>query len=292
MATTRIAVAQFESTAEVQANREKMVALTEQAAAAGAKLIMFHELATTDYFCYDDEETEHFKLAEPVPGPSTDALLDAAKRTGTAVLLPLYESDGDTRYNTVVYLDPERGVTGKYHKTHVPVLGATNGQKGANEGFYFAAGDTGFVLPDPLAGISIGTAICYDRHFPESGRAYALQGAHLLFVPTASYRESIIKEMWRTELKAYAYQNSVYVAGVNKVGPVLGTGVKAGSRYPGGSVVFSPEGQLLAECGDGEEIAYADIDPEHCEQVRGGAMNFLKARRPEMYGALTTTAVG
>lgn len=288
MAPTRIAAAQFESTAEIQANRDKMVTLTEKAAAGGAKLVMFHELATTDYFCYDDEEPEHFALAEPIPGPSTDALLDAARRTGTAVLLPLYELDGEIRYNTVVYLDPERGITGKYRKTHIPVLGATNGQKGANEGFYFAAGDTGFVLPDPVAGISTGSAICYDRHFPETGRAYAMQGAHLLFVPTASYRESIIKEVWKAELQTYAYQNSIYVIGVNKIGPVLGDGVNPGSRYPGGSVVFSPEGQVLAECGGGEEIAYADIDPEHCEQVRNGAMNFLSARRPQMYDLLAS----
>ncbi|MDI2098651.1 carbon-nitrogen hydrolase family protein [Ruicaihuangia caeni] len=289
MVTTRIAVAQFESTAEVQANRDKMVALTKEAAAGGADLVMFHELATTDYFCYDDEESKHFALAEPVPGPSTDALLEAARSTGVAVLLPLYEVDAATRYNTVVYLDPERGILGKYRKTHIPVLGATNGQKGANEGFYFDAGDTGFVLPGPIAGLSTGSAICYDRHFPESGRAYAMQGAHLLFVPTASYRDSIIKEIWKAELQTFAFQNSIYVAGVNKIGPVLGDGVKPGSRYPGGSVIFSPEGRVLAECGDGEEIAYADVDAEHCERVRAGAMNFLNARQPQHYGLLVSS---
>ncbi|GAA3934663.1 carbon-nitrogen hydrolase family protein [Microbacterium soli] len=286
MPSTRIAIAQFESTAAVEANRAKMVSIVEEAAANGAKLVLFHELATTDYFCYDDGDTDHFALAETVPGPSTDALLDAVRRTGAAVLLPLYELDGDTRYNTVVYLDPERGITGKYRKTHIPVLGDTNGQKGADEGFYFSGGDTGFVLPDPIAGISTGSVICYDRHFPECGRAYALQGAQMLFVPTASYRDSIIREIWRSELQVYAFQNSIYVAGVNKVGPVLGDGVVPGSRYPGQSVVFDPRGQVLVECGDGEEIAYADVDPEFCDSVRGGAMNFFGARRPEMYASL------
>lgn len=289
MTSTRVAIAQFESTAEVEANRAKMVSLVEEAAANGAKLVMFHELATTDYFCYDDEETGHFALAEPVPGPSTDALLEAARKTGTAVLLPLYEADGESRFNTVVYLDPQRGITGKYRKTHIPVLGTTNGQKGADEGFYFSAGDTGFVLPDPIAGVSTGSMICYDRHFPESGRSYALQGAHLIFVPTASYRDSIIKEIWKAELQTFAFQNSIYVAGVNKIGPVLGNGVLSGSRYPGGSIIFSPEGRVLAECGDGEEIAYAEVDSEYCEKVRSGAMNFFNARRPEMYGSLATS---
>jgi predicted amidohydrolase len=286
---TRVAIAQFESTAKVEANVAKMVSLLEEAAANGAKVILFHELATTDYFCYDDGDTDHFALAEPVPGPSTDTLLEAVRRTGTAALLPMYEAQADSRFNTVVYLDPVRGITGKYRKTHIPVLGTTNGQKGADEGFYFSAGDTGFVLPDPIAGISTGSMVCYDRHFPESGRSYALQGAQLIFVPTASYRDSIIREIWKAELQTFAFQNSIYVAGVNKVGPVLGDGVIPGSRYPGGSVIFSPEGQVIVECGDGEEIAYADIDPEHCDNVRSGAMNFFTARRPEMYGSLVAS---
>jgi len=199
----------------------------------------------------------------------------------------MYERDGDVRYNTVVYIDAERGIVGKYRKTHIPVLGDTNGQKGADEGFYFSAGDTGFVLPDPVAGVSVGSIVCYDRHFPECGRSYALQGAHLLFVPTASYRRSIIDVMWKTELQAYAYQNSAYVIGINKVGPVLGEGVAADARYPGGSVAYDPAGELMLQLGADEEVGYVEIDPDRVHEVREGAMRFLAARRPETYGRLT-----
>ena len=288
MSVVKIAMAQFESAPEVEVNLGKMAALIRSASKNGASLIMFHELATTEYFCYDVENEANFALAEPVPGRSTDYILQVSRETGVAVLLPVYELHEGRRYNTVVYIDPGKGITGKYRKTHIPSLVQTVGtQKGGDESFYFAPGDTGFVLPAALEGVSIGSVICYDRHFPESGRSYALQGAHLLYIPTATYRSFIVDEMWKSELQTYAFQNSVYVVGVNKVGPVVGETITDGSRYPGISVIYDPLGRLVAEAGTGEEIVYADIDTQLAEETKAlGPMKIFESRRPEMYGTL------
>lgn len=284
---TTIAIAQFESSRNVVENRDKLVSITEKAADAGARLVLFHEIASTHYFCYDKENTDHFDLAEPIPGPTTAALVDTARRLGVGVLLPIYEAAGADRFNTVVHVDAKDGINGKYRKTHVPSMGDYDGQGGGDESFYFSAGDTGYVLPPPIEGISTGTLICYDRHFPEGGRSYAVRGAQLIFVPTASYRGHFMRELWKAELQTMAFQNSIYVAGVNKVGPVLGEAAGRDARYPGMSVVVNPEGKIIAECGSGEEIAYAEVDTEFCEQVRHGPVGHMKSRRPEYYGALT-----
>ncbi|MGW4125229.1 carbon-nitrogen hydrolase family protein [Nocardia sp. NPDC004711] len=291
MTNTRVAVAQFESDADVAKNRETLVRLVEEAARGGASLVMFHELATTNYFCYDDGRTEYFDLAEPITGPTVTAVAEAARRTGTSALLPFYEVDNDKRFNTVAYIGADSGVHAKYRKLHMPGVGDDNGQTvGANESFYFTAGDEPYMLPRPISGLSVGTSICYDRHFPEGSRSYALLGADLIFVPTASYRDSIIDELWKAELQTMAFQNSVYVAGVNKVGPVLGQPVQTGLRYPGLSMIIDPQGRVLAECGDREEVAFAEVDPLLCAQIRDGAMRFIQARRPELYSSLGAEA--
>lgn len=284
---TTIAIAQFESSRQVSENRDKLLSLTQKAAGGGARLVLFHEIANAHYFCYDNEEADHFDLAESIPGPTTTALVEAARQLDVSVLLPIYEAAGTERFNTVVYVDPKAGITGKYRKTHVPSMGDYGGQRGGDESFYFSAGDTGYALPPPIEGISAGTLICYDRHFPEGGRSYALQGAHLIFVPTASYRGHFMRELWKAELQTMAFQNSIYVAGVNKIGQVLGEAAEPDARYPGVSVVVNPEGKIIAACGAGEEIAYAEVDTEFCEQVRHGPVGHMKSRRPEYYGALT-----
>lgn len=283
----RIAIPQFVSSADPAVNRAKLVSLVEAAATAGADLIAFHELATTDYFCYDDRHTEHFALAEPVPGPSTRAVAAAAHDAGVSVILPLYEQGDGLRFNTVVYIDADTGIVGKYRKSHVPVLGTMAGQKGANEGFYFSPGTTGFVVPPLLAGLSVGTLVCYDRHFPEAGRAYVLAGVDVIFVPTASYRAAIVDEMWLTELQTLAFQNCVYVVGINKIGAVHGEGVDADARYPGKSAAYDPHGHLLTQLGSSETIGYVDVDSEVRKHTQSGAFSVLAARRPELYGSLT-----
>lgn len=289
MVAIRIALAQFESSVEVEKNREKLVAAVEEAGARGANLVAFHELATTSYFCYDDERTEHFDLAEAIPGPSTDVMVDAAKRTGVSIVLPMYERDGSARFNTVVYIEPDVGIVAKYRKTHVPITTPEDGQKGADEAFYFSAGDTGFAVCEVPTGVRAGSLICFDRHFPEGARAYALQGVHVIFVPTASYRGFIVKELWEAELQTMAFQNGVYVAGINKVGEVVGDGVPEGARYPGRSLLIDPEGRIVAQADDQEGLLVVDLDTALCDRSREGALRFLERRRPSMYSSIASS---
>lgn len=279
----KLAVAQFVSDTTVEGNRRKLVELAERAAEDGADLITFHEIANTHYFCYDEDETSHFDLAEPISGPTVTAMTEVADRHDLSIALPMYEADGEGRYNTVAYIEPGRGVVAKYRKTHVPITSADSGQKGANEAFYFSAGDTGFSVWDGPDGLRVGSLICFDRHFPEGARAYAVNQADLVVVPTASYRGFIIQDLWEAELQSMAFQNGFYVVGVNKVGPVVGEGVPDGATYPGRSLVVSPEGKILCSMGGEEGVMMAEIDPSLPGRVRSGAMKFMERRRPEMY---------
>lgn len=281
----RIALAQFESADDVATNLERVERKIAEAAEAGAQLVAFHELSTTDYFCFEDRNDARFDLAEPIPGPSTERVSRAADEHGISVLFPLYEAAGDVRYNTACLLEPGRGVVGTYQKSHVPASRARGDERGAEENYYFSPGTTGFRPLESALGLRIGVLICYDRHHPEGARAYGLQDVDIVFAPTASYRTFIIETLWEAELHAMAFQNSYYVAGINKVGPVVGIQQK-GRRYPGRSVIMDPEGRMLERAGDQEGLIFADIDPEKPKRSRE-ALRIFEYRRPDLYGILT-----
>lgn len=285
----KVALAQFESSETVEENVAKIESLIAEAAQNGAKLVAFHELATTPYFCFQERNASWFGTAEPVPGPTIDRAVDLADQHRVSVLLPIYESDGDMRYNTAVLVEPGRGIVGKYRKSHVPASRARGHEGGAEENWYFSPGDTGFVAWDSITGVRIGTLICYDRHHPEAQRAYGQLGIDILFVPTASYRSFITGPMWEAELMAAAFQNSYYVAGINKVGQVLY--IDRDAHYPGRSLFVDPEGVIIAKADDQPTLLYADIDPELPARVRE-PLSFFRYRRPDLYGPLLNRADG
>lgn len=281
--TVKVALAQFVSADDIETNLAAIEAGIAEAAASGAQLVAFHELATTDYFCFERRNDERFKLAEPVPGPSTERIAKAADAHNIHVLFPLYEVAGDTRYNTATFIEPGRGLVGTYQKSHVPASRPRQDEIGAEENYYFSPGATGFKVWESSLGLRIGVLICYDRHFGEGARAYGLQDVDLVFTPTASYRKFIVETLWEAELQSMAFQNCFYVAGINKVGPVIG--ISEERAYPGRSVAVDPEGHVLVRADDQAGVHYFEVDPDEPRRVRD-VLRFYEFRRPDFYGPL------
>ena len=283
----RVALVQFSGHASKNVNVQKAEDLARQAAGNGAQIICFPELCTTTYFCYE-RNPAFFELAEPVPGPAVDRMRKVARETGTVLVYPLYENDGGTLYNTATVIGPDGRLIGKYRKMSVPQILRTvgKGETPADERFYFQPGNLGFPVFDTPFGIKLGILICYDRHFPEAARTLGLKGAHLLLVPTATYRDWI-REVWEVELRAHAIANMFYVGGVNKVGPDVGGAPDR--HYFGSAVFFDPRGALLARAGDkDDEVLYAEVDPKVCDDVRD-LWGFFKFRRPDAYDEVIRT---
>lgn len=201
------------------------------------------------------------------------------------IVYPLYENDNGTLYNTAAVLGPDGNLIGKYRKMSIPQILRTvkPGETPADERFFFAPGNLGFPVFDTPFGVKIAILICYDRHFPEAARILGLKGAHLLLVPTATYREWI-REVWEIELRGHAIANMFYVGGVNKVGKDVGG--PADRHYFGTALFIDPKGNVMGRAGDKQdEILYADIDPKACDDVRD-LWGFFKFRRPDAYGEI------
>jgi beta-ureidopropionase len=278
------ALVQFSGHESKEINVRKAEDLARQAAGNGARIICFPELCTTIYFCFNRDRA-WFETAEPIPGPSVDRLSRVARETGTVIVYPLYENDGGTLYNTAAVLGPDGELIGKYRKMSIPQILRTvkAGETPADERFFFTPGNLGFPVFDTPFGVKLGVLICYDRHFPEAARILGLKSAHLVVVPTATYRDWI-REVWEVELRAHAIANMFYVGGVNKVGPDVGG--PADRSYFGSAVFIDPKGNVMGRAGDKrDEILYADIDPRACDDTRE-LWGFFKFRRPDAYGEI------
>ena len=281
----KLAMIQLQGAYEKAKNVEKACARVGEAARQGAQIICLQELFNTIYFCYQ-ENPKYNEWAEPIPGPTTDAVAEVARREGVVVIVPLFESDRDERgetahYNAAAVLGPKGELIGKYRKNSIPLskkLMATSG----NEKFYFRNGNLGFpVFPTPF-GINIGILLCYDRHFPEASRCLALNGADVMFVPTATW--AVSKPIWPIELQAHAVFNQFFVGGVNRVGYDEGGNPEA--DFFGSSMFVSPTGEILATASDtDEDIVYLEPDVELIRQVRD-AWGCYRDRRPDAYHAL------
>ena len=237
----RAALVQFSGHIDKNINIEKAENLARQAAGNGAKVVCFPELCTTIYFCFDRDK-KWFETAEPVPGPAVDRLRQVARETGTVIVYPLYENDNGVLYNTAAVIGPDGELIGKYRKMSIPqILRTVKSGRDARR--------RAVLLParQPRAsrcstrpfGLKIGILICYDRHFPEAARVLGLKGAHLLLVPTATYRDWI-RDVWEIELRGHAIANMFYVGGVNKVGKDVGG--PADRHYFGTALFIDPKG--------------------------------------------------
>jgi N-carbamoylputrescine amidase len=283
-----IGLVQMAMSADPAANLAKAVAKVREAAAAGAKLICLPELFRSRYFA-QREDAALFDLAEPVPGPSTEALAVVARETGSVIIVPVFERRAAGLYhNSAVTLDADGRVAGLYRKMHIP------DDPAYYEKFYFTPGDLGFKAVDTKVG-RVGTLVCWDQWYPEGARLTALQGASVLCYPTAigwhpKEKKQVGAEQrdgWRTVQRAHAIANGVYVAAVNRVGLEKPEGGGDGIEFWGSSFVADPFGVVIAEAPvDKETVLLAEIDTARIEEVRRG-WPFLRDRRVDAYGGIT-----
>jgi N-carbamoylputrescine amidase len=272
---------------EPAANLAKALALAERAARRGANIICTPELFRSPYFC-QSEDHRNFRLAEPIPGPTTAAFQAFARRRGVVVIASLFEQRAKGLYhNTAAVIDADGSLLGIYRKMHIP------DDPLYYEKFYFTPGDTGFRAWTTKFG-RIGVLICWDQWYPEAARLTALQGADILFYPTAigwhprEKRRDGARQLaaWETIQRAHAIANGCYVAACNRVGrerPVGG----AGLEFWGRSFVAGPGGEVLAAAGPRrEQIVLAPVDLAQVDAARTH-WPFLRDRRIDAYGDLT-----
>jgi N-carbamoylputrescine amidase len=271
------------------ANLKKTLALAERAAKAGAKIICTQELFTSQYFC-QSEDHKNFLLAEKIPGPSTDAFCKFAKKHKTVVIASLFEKRASGVYhNTAAIIDADGSLLGIYRKMHIP------DDPLYYEKFYFTPGDLGFKAWQTKYA-KIGVLICWDQWYPEGARLTAMQGAEILFYPTAigwhpgEKKKYGIKQhgAWETIQRAHAVANGCYVAVANRIGHEILDGVGGdGIEFWGQSFVAGTSGEILAKASsDREEILIVPVDLAHVDTTRTH-WPFLRDRRIDAYGNLT-----
>ena len=255
------------------------------AAARGAQIICMQELFRTQYFCRE-ENADHFALAEPIPGPTTETLSQLARHLGVVIIGSLFERRAAGVYhNTAVVLDADGALLGKYRKMHIP------DDPLYYEKFYFTPGDLGF--PNFQTRYArIGVLVCWDQWYPEGARLASLGGANILFYPTAIGWHPSEKQQfgaaqldaWRTIQRSHAIANGVFVAAVNRTG-FEGT-PQSGLEFWGHSFACDPFGQMLAEASsDKEETLIVECDPARSEEVRRN-WPFLRDRRIDAYSPI------
>jgi N-carbamoylputrescine amidase len=287
MAKVTLGLLQHACGASPAANLRRTLALAEKAARQGANIICTQELFRSQYFC-QAEKHEYFSLAEAIPGPSTRAFQALARKHGVVVIASLFERRAAGLYhNTAVIFDADGRMVGRYRKMHIP------DDPLYYEKFYFTPGDTGFRAWDTRFG-RIGVLICWDQWYPEGARLTALQGAEILFYPTAigwhpgEKAEHGARQhgAWETIQRAHAVANGCYVAAVNRIGterPEGGDGIE----FWGQSFVAGTSGEILAKAGtDREEVMLVPIDLAQVETTRTH-WPFLRDRRIDAYGDLT-----
>jgi N-carbamoylputrescine amidase len=275
----KIAGAQFVGHADREVNVQTAIRMVRQAAARGARIVCLPELFSTMYFCVETRR-EYFDWAEPIPGPTIDRMAAVARETEIVLIAPIFERAPDGLfYNAAAVIGPDGRVIGKYRKSSIPFMDvARSTEPRGNEKFYFEPGDLGFpTFATPFG--RIGILICYDRHFPEAARVLGLDGAEIVFVPTAT--TGMARHLWDLELRAHAVANVYYVCGVNKVGVDVGGSTR---NHHGASVIVSPRGEILGQASDThEDIVVADVDLSVIPELRV-LWGYYRDRRPDMYG--------
>ncbi|MGH9498961.1 MAG: carbon-nitrogen hydrolase [Terriglobales bacterium] len=293
----RVGLVQMSATPDPGQNLQRAIERVRQAAAQGAQIVCLPELFQTQYFC-QREDPALFDLAEPIPGPTSAQLSEVAKQLQIVLIASLFEKRAAGVYhNTAVIFDKDGAVRGLYRKMHIP------DDPLYYEKYYFTPGDLGFRAFATGVG-RVGTLVCWDQWYPEGARLTALQGAHVLFYPTAIGWHPAEKaefgeaqhDAWRTIQRAHAIANGVYVAVVNRVGFETGdirgkSAPGAGLEFWGGSFLCDPFGRVIAEASaDKEEILLGEVDIRALEDIRRN-WPFLRDRRIDSYAAITSRLI-
>ncbi len=282
----KLAVIQMRCVPQPADNLANAVAKAREAARLGANIVCLPELFRSEYFC-QVEDHDYFKLAEEIPGPSTSALAAVAKELNIAIVAPLFEKRAPgVHHNTAAIIDADGAQLGIYRKMHIP------DDPLFYEKFYFAPGDLGFRAWQTRHG-KIGVCICWDQWYPEAARITALQGAEILFYPTAIGWHPSEKlqfggqqhDSWETIQRSHAIANGCFVAVANRVGREAPNG-GPGLEFWGQSFVADPSGKIIAKAGaTGEEILLAEIDPAEIDRQRIH-WPFLRDRRIDAYAGI------
>ena len=257
-----------------KANIEHQMKMVEDAAAQGVQMLCFQEIFTTPYFCAE-QQTRWYEAVEKVPdGKTVQMMQSVAKEKGMVLIVPIYEEEiSGVYYNTAAVIDADGKYLGKYRKTHIPHVAP-----GFWEKFYFRPGNLGYPCFD-TAFARIGVYICYDRHFPEGARCLGLNGAEIIFNPSATVA-GLSEYLWKLEQPAHAVANGYFVGAINRVGTEAPWNI---GEFYGQSYFCDPRGQMLAVgTRDQDELIVADLDMDKIKEVRN-TWQFYRDRRPDLY---------
>lgn len=281
MSTVTIGLIQTQGFYSPEENIQNHVILIKKAAAQGAQIICLQEMFTTIYFCHEEKD-DYFNWAEEMPGKVSTLFSDLAKELGVVIIVPYFEKRAPGIYhNTAEVFDADGSNLGKYRKMHIP------DDPGFYEKYYFTPGDLGFkVFKTKFA--TIGVLICWDQWFPEAARLTAMQGAEILFYPTAigtlehesQQEKQTFRDAWQTIQRSHSVANGVYVAAVNRIGTENGT------KFWGHSFISAPFGEVLAQVDDQEEILIQTIDLNVLDKHRR-TWPYFRDRRIDAYQPLT-----
>src|SRR3989475_2788686 len=259
-------------------NIEKHLRMIEDAAKQGVQILCMQEVFTTPYFCAE-QQTRWYETVEKIPdGPATKLMQELAKQYGMVIVVPIYEEEmTGVYYNTAAVIDADGKYLGKYRKNHIPHV-----NPGFWEKFYFRPGNMGYPAFD-TAYARIGVYICYDRHFPEGARALGLNGAEIVFNPSATVA-GLSEYLWELEQPAHAVANGYFIGAVNRVGEEKPWSI---GEFYGKSYFCDPRGKIVAQASrDKDDVLVADLDLDMILEVRK-VWQFFRDRRPETYSILT-----
>jgi N-carbamoylputrescine amidase len=257
---------------------DKHMPLVEEAGRRGVQVLCLQELFYGPYFCAE-QKTRWYELTERIPdGPTIRRFQDLARQFGMVMIVPIYEEEQTgVYYNTAAIIDADGRFLGRYRKHHIPQVAP-----GFWEKYYFRPGNTGYPVFETAVG-RIGVYICYDRHFPEGARILGLNGAEIVFNPSATVA-GLSEYLWKLEQPAHAVANGYFVGAINRVGTEAPWNI---GEFYGQSYFCDPRGRIVAEASrDRDELVVADLDLDQIKEVRD-TWQFYRDRRPETYGSIT-----
>jgi beta-ureidopropionase len=261
-----------------ESNIEKNVSFIDEAAKQGVQILCMQEVFTTPYFCAE-QEPRWYEAVEKIPdGPTVKLMQEVARKHGMVLIVPIYEEEiTGVYYNTAAVIDADGKYLGKYRKNHIP-----HTKPGFWEKYYFKPGNLGYPTFE-TAFARIGVYICYDRHFPEGARALGLNGAEIVFNPSATVA-GLSEYLWELEQPAHAVANGYFIGAINRVGHEQPWDI---GEFYGKSYFCNPRGKIIAQASrDSDELVVADLDLDQIREVRN-VWQFFRDRRPETYEELT-----
>jgi beta-ureidopropionase len=260
----------------INAMVQKHIPYIEEAGKKGVQILCLQEIFNTPYFC-PGQDRKWYASAEPVPGPTTDLMATYAKKYNMVIIVPIYEKEqAGVLYNTAAVIDADGTYLGKYRKNHIPQT------SGFWEKFFFKPGNLGYpVFQTKYA--KVGVYICYDRHFPDGARVLGLNGAEIVYNPSATVA-GLSQYLWKLEQPAHAAANGYFMGCINRVGEEKPWNL---GRFYGSSYFVDPRGQIFAQASeDKDELLIAEFDLDMIDEVRS-VWQFFRDRRPETYERIT-----